>query len=34
MLYSDFSFWLYGQPIETQIIVMKIGLQKEQKIRE
>lgn len=22
MLYSDFAFWLYGQPIETQIIVM------------
>lgn len=22
MLYSDFAFWLYRQPIETQIIVM------------
>lgn len=22
MLYSDFALWLYGQPIETQIIVM------------
>lgn len=26
MLYSDFAFWLYGQPIETQIIVMYLAV--------
>lgn len=26
MLYSDFAFWLYGQPIETKIIVMYLAV--------